>query len=77
MRIVVIGATSAIAEHCCREWLKQGPADLLLVARDTAKARRIAADLARRPVVYTPGRWALIMLIVRHLPRFVFNRLDI
>jgi short-subunit dehydrogenase len=48
MRIVVIGATSAIAEHCCREWLKQAPADLLLVARDTAKAGRIAQDLAVR-----------------------------
>ena len=48
MRIVVIGATSAIAEHCCREWLKQEPADLLLVARDVAKAGRIAQDLAVR-----------------------------
>ena len=48
MRIVVIGATSAIAEHCCREWLKQGTADLLLVARDTARAGRIAEDLAVR-----------------------------
>ena len=31
-RIVVIGATSVIAEHCCRLWLQREPADLLLVA---------------------------------------------
>lgn len=50
MRIVVIGATSAIAEHCCRTWLDGADCDLLLVARDTAKAHRIAQDLrVRRP----------------------------
>jgi len=30
-----------------------------------------------RAVIYAPGKWALIMLVIRHLPRFVFNRLDI
>jgi short-subunit dehydrogenase len=50
MRIVVIGATSAIAEHCCRAWVEASDCDLLLVARDTAKAERIALDLrVRRP----------------------------
>lgn len=47
-RIVVIGATSVIAEHCCRLWLEQAPADLLLVARDPLRAERIAADLRVR-----------------------------
>jgi short-subunit dehydrogenase len=47
-RIVVIGATSVIAEHCCRLWLEQAPADLLLVARDPARTERIAADLRVR-----------------------------
>jgi len=28
-------------------------------------------------VLYTPGKWALIMLVIRNLPAFVFNRLDI
>ena len=27
--------------------------------------------------LYTPGKWWLIMLVIRHLPRFVFNRLRI
>jgi decaprenylphospho-beta-D-erythro-pentofuranosid-2-ulose 2-reductase len=48
MKIVVIGATSGIAEHCCRLWLAEGPAELVLVARDGAKVDKIAADLRVR-----------------------------
>ena len=44
-RIVVIGATSAIAEHCCRLWVQDGPLELILVARDGARAEQIADDL--------------------------------
>jgi decaprenylphospho-beta-D-erythro-pentofuranosid-2-ulose 2-reductase len=47
MRIVVIGATSGIAEQCCRLWAVEG-ADFVLMARDTAKAEKIAADLKVR-----------------------------
>lgn len=47
-RIVVIGATSAIAEHCCRLWVRQGPVELILVARNVTLAERIAADLQAR-----------------------------
>lgn len=47
-RIVVIGATSAIAEHCCRLWVQRGPVELILVARNLALAERIAADLRAR-----------------------------
>ena len=32
---------------------------------------------AARPVVYAPAHVALIMLIVRHMPRFIFNRLNL
>ena len=48
MKIVVIGATSGIAEHCCRQWLAAEPAELVLVARDAAKVDKIAADLRVR-----------------------------
>lgn len=48
MRIVVIGATSAIAEHCCRLWVQREACDLLLVARDAARAERVAQDLRVR-----------------------------
>jgi decaprenylphospho-beta-D-erythro-pentofuranosid-2-ulose 2-reductase len=27
--------------------------------------------------VYAPAKWALIMLIIRHLPSWVFNKLNI
>ncbi len=32
---------------------------------------------AGKPVIYTPAKWRLIMMIIRHLPRFIFNKLDI
>lgn len=47
-RIVVIGATSAIAEHCVRLWLQAGPADMVLIGRNETKLHRVAADLAVR-----------------------------
>src|SRR3954464_14821527 len=57
MRIVVIGATSGIAEQCCRLWAVDG-AEFVLMARDAAKAERIAADLkvrgARSVTLATP-----------------------
>ena len=48
MKIVVVGATSAIAEHCCRLWVAAGPTELILVVRDVARAEKIAADLGVR-----------------------------
>lgn len=47
-RIVIIGATSAIAEHCARIWLEKQPADLTLVGRDAKRIQRVAADLKVR-----------------------------
>lgn len=47
-RIVIIGATSAIAEHCARLWAQAGACDLVLVARDQGRAERVAADLRVR-----------------------------
>ena len=48
------------------------------LARAEDVARRIVAAVAAgQPVVYAPARWWLIMMIIRHLPRIVFNRLNI
>ena len=47
-RIVIIGATSAIAEHCARLWLAKQPADLTLVGRDAQRIERVATDLKVR-----------------------------
>jgi short-subunit dehydrogenase len=30
-----------------------------------------------RQVVYTPSKWVLIMMVIRHLPNFIFNKMDI
>ena len=47
-RIVIVGATSAIAEHCARLWVKDSAIDLTLIGRDFAKTERVAADLRVR-----------------------------
>ncbi len=47
-RIVIVGATSVMAEHCARLWLQQGSAELLLLGRDQVRLQRVAADLAVR-----------------------------
>lgn len=47
-RIVIIGATSAIAEHCARLWLQNQPADLTLAGRDAQRIERVATDLRLR-----------------------------
>ncbi|WP_374669349.1 SDR family NAD(P)-dependent oxidoreductase [Ramlibacter sp.] len=68
--------------------VKPGPTDTAMTAHlkaqgaKLADADEVAAAIVRgaergQPVVYAPGKWALIMLVIRHLPRFVFNRMDI
>ena len=47
-RIVIIGATSAMAEHCARLWVENTNVDLTLVARNAEKAERVATDLRVR-----------------------------
>lgn len=47
-RIVIIGATSAIAEHCARLWAQGQSVDLTLVGRDEARMERVATDLQVR-----------------------------
>lgn len=47
-RIVIIGASSAIAQHCARLWAEQGAASFYLMARDVDKLADIAADLKVR-----------------------------
>ncbi|MDA9634166.1 SDR family oxidoreductase [Pseudomonadota bacterium] len=46
-KILVIGATSAIAEHCARIWAKRGD-ELYLVARNEESVQTIASDLRVR-----------------------------
>ena len=30
-----------------------------------------------QPVIYASAKWMIIMMIIRHLPRFIFNKVDI
>ena len=68
--------------------IKPGPTDTPMTTARKAQGRRLApvAQVARetvngirrgRPMVYTPPIWWPIMLIARHIPRFMFNRLSI
>lgn len=52
---VVIGATSAIAEHCARLWMSKGGIDISLVGRDAGRLERVAADLRVRGPASTIG----------------------
>lgn len=47
-KIVIIGASSAMAEHCARIWVAKANIDLVLVARDEAKLQQISDDLKVR-----------------------------
>jgi decaprenylphospho-beta-D-erythro-pentofuranosid-2-ulose 2-reductase len=50
----------------------------LLWAKPDAVAAIIARAVERGgPVIYAPAFWGLIMLIIRQLPTFVFNKLNI
>ena len=46
--IVIIGATSSIAQECAKLWIKESPKHLTLVVRDTDKAQRVRDDLQVR-----------------------------
>jgi NAD(P)-dependent dehydrogenase (short-subunit alcohol dehydrogenase family) len=77
-----------VARHGVRVvTVKPGPVDTpmtrgmeklpLLVSADDA-ARELLAGAARgRQVVYVPARWRPIMFVIRHIPSFVFRRLDL
>ena len=68
--------------------IKPGPTDTPMTAQHKAQGRRLASveSVARgtvdaldrgTPVAYLPRKWQLIMFVVRALPDFIFNRLNI
>ncbi len=68
--------------------IKPGPTDTPMTADfkqqgvKMASAADVALCIVRgidqgKPVIYAPAKWQIIMMIIRHLPRFVFNRMDI
>jgi decaprenylphospho-beta-D-erythro-pentofuranosid-2-ulose 2-reductase len=68
--------------------IKPGPTDTPMTAHLKAQGSKLAdvSDVARtivrglrlgRPTIYAPARWAVVMAVVRHLPSFIFNQMDI
>jgi decaprenylphospho-beta-D-erythro-pentofuranosid-2-ulose 2-reductase len=68
--------------------VKPGPTDTPMTADLKSKGVSLApveevaqsivnGALKGKPVIYAPAKWQLIMMVIRHLPRFVFNKLDI
>ena len=50
-RIVIVGATSAIATHCARLWVQQAEVNMTLIGRDLDKLNRLAQDLRARSAI--------------------------
>lgn len=85
----VQGLQHRLASTCVKVVLiKPGPTDTPMTAHlkqqggRLASVEEVAQSIVRgtdqgKPVLYAPARWALIMMVIRHLPRFVFNRMDI
>jgi len=68
--------------------VKPGPTNTPMTAKlldsgvSLAKAEDVAKAIVNgvgkgKPVIYAPGKWIVIMMVIKHLPRFVFNHLDI
>jgi len=68
--------------------IKPGPTDTPMTSHLKDHGMRLASveDVAKgiveavqvgKSVAYVPGKWALIMMIIRHLPNFIFNKLRI
>ncbi len=68
--------------------VKPGPTDTPMTAQlkdhgmRLAPVEEVAEAIVKgtergRPLVYAPGKWKYIMLIIRHLPGFIFNRMKI
>lgn len=68
--------------------IKPGPTDTPMTAHlkagatnfapvETVAEQCVAAIEQGKPVAYVPGKWWLIMQVIRHLPAFVFNRMNI
>lgn len=68
--------------------LKPGPTDTPMTAHmkeggakfapvETVAVQCVAAIEQGKPVAYVPGKWWLIMQVIRHLPAFIFNKMNI
>ncbi len=52
-KIVIVGATSAIAEYCVRIWVAESPKNIVLLGRNQERVDRVARDLRVRSLKST------------------------
>ncbi len=68
--------------------IKPGPTETPMTAALAANGAKMASvqEVAQgivtaiekgTPVAYVPGKWWLIMMVIRHLPRLIFNKMNI
>ncbi len=57
------------------EMLKNAPRVMWVISPEQAADDIWRAMRARRQTLYTPARWGLLMLIIRHIPSVIFRRL--
>lgn len=68
--------------------IKPGPTDTPMTAHLKAQGAKlasvesvaqkiVAAVASGKAVLYVPGKWQLIMFVIRHLPSAIFNKLNI
>jgi NAD(P)-dependent dehydrogenase (short-subunit alcohol dehydrogenase family) len=67
--------------------VKPGPVDTpmtrglgnqpFMISADQAARAIVRAAAKSRSTVYVPARWGVIMHVIRHIPSFIFRRLDI
>ena len=65
--------------------IKPGPTATPMTAKmkgSFASAEEVANTITRginqkKSVIYAPGKWWLVMMVIRHLPSFIFNKLNI
>jgi short-subunit dehydrogenase len=67
--------------------IKPGPTltpmtENLSATKGFANVEDVAKDIVKgisksQSVIYTPAKWQIIMMIIRHLPNFIFNKLNI
>jgi short-subunit dehydrogenase len=58
------------------EMLKSSPRTFWVISPDQAADDIWKAIKTRKQTIYTPSRWGLVMLIIRHIPSVIFRRLS-
>lgn len=58
------------------EMLKNAPRTMWVISPDQAATDIYRALRARKQTIFTPARWGLLALVIRHIPSFVFRRLS-